>query len=368
MLRISGLFVLALSTGCLQQLVPEHQPGPGAGSGAGPNAGGDTTAANGLTSTPIVSVSAPAVYVVNGGDHSISVIDPATNSVAGTIVLNDVTFPHHIYLSRDQCRMLVAVPNMDLSGGHGGGDDMTMGAVFLLETATGKTLAARMLDMMNHNAIFSPDGAEVWTSQMMIPGAILVLDAQTLETKQTIAVGDMPAEVTFSKEGRMAFVANGMSDSVSAIDVTTKAVMTTIPVGKDPVGAWPGVDGVMYTDCEEGQSVSAIDPASMSVVRSYSLGFTPGMVATPPNASGELWITDAGNGKVVFNTTAADAKTGELTLAAGSHGIAFSPDGKTAYITNQLAGTVSVIDVAGHRVTATIKVGDKPNGIVYRSL
>jgi len=319
-----------------------------------------------LGSTPIAAVSGPALYVVNGGDHSISVLDPASERVVGTVVLSGITWPHHIYLSGDGSKMLVAVPNMDLSGGHGTDNDMNKGDVFLLDSSTGATIAARELEMMNHNAVFSPDGTEIWTSQMMMPGMVLVLDAQTLATKQSIDVGDMPAEVTFSKDGKRAFVANGMSDSVSVIDAATKKVMQTIPVGKDPVGPWPGVDGIMYTDCEQGKSISAIDPTSMSVVRTYNLGFTPGMVATPPGVSGELWVTDEDDGKVVFNMTTQDKKMGELAVGAGAHGVTFAPDGKTAYITNQSAGTVSVVDVATHALRKTITVGAKPNGIVYR--
>jgi len=40
-----------------------------------------------------------------------------------------------------------------------------------------------------------------------------VLDATTLATKQTITVGDMAAEISFSKDGKYAFVANGMSNA-----------------------------------------------------------------------------------------------------------------------------------------------------------
>jgi YVTN family beta-propeller protein len=329
-------------------------------------AGDARPGANGGTSTPIPAVNGAAVYVVNGQDHSISVIDPATNTVVGTILLSGVTWPHHVYLSKDGSRMLVAVPNMDLSGGHGTDMEDHPGAVLLLDSSTGATLASRSLEMMNHNAIFSPDGTEIWTSQMMMPGSVLVLDAQTLATRQSIPVGDMPAEVTFSKDGTMGFVANGMTDSVSVISVATKKVMATIPVGKDPVGPWPGVDGIMYTDCEQGKSISAISPASMSVVRTYNLGFTPGMVGTPPGTSGELWVTDEDDGKVVFNTTTQDQKTGELVVGAGAHGMAFSADGKTAYITNQAGGTVSIVDVASHTLVKSLPVGAKPNGIAYR--
>ena len=320
------------------------------------------------STTPISAVNRDAIYVVNGGSSSISVLDATTNAVLGTIAINNAMFPHHISMSRDRSTLLVAVPGMDLSQGHDNLDSThVMGAVLLLDAATGTTLASTRLDMMNHNAIFSPDGSEVWTSQMMMPGSVLVLDAKTLQTKQTIPVGDMPAEITFSPDGKHAFVANGMSDSVSVIDPATKAVVKTVPVGKGPVGAWPGVDGVMYTDCEMGKSVSAVDSQTLSVARTYQLGFMPGMVGTPPGGTGELWITDADDGKLVFNQVTMDKKTGDMSTGAGAHGIAFSTDGKTAYITNQMANTVSVIEVASHTSKGTINVGTKPNGLLFRA-
>lgn len=331
--------------------------------------GGCSSMNNAPMTEPLASVPAQALFVINGGDSSISVIDTSTNSVAGTIAIKNASFPHHIYKNADGSRLAVAVPGMDLSAGHdvmGTDGAAHMGAVLLLEAATGKTLASRMLDSMNHNAIFSPDGTEIWTSQMMMPGSVLVLDGATLETKMEIAVGDMPAEITFSRDGRYALVANGMSNSVSVIDVASKQVVKAIDVGNDPVGPWPGVDGIMYTDCEKGMSISAIDPQTLSVVRTYDLGFMPGMVATPAGAPGELWVTDADHGKLVFNSTAADTKKGEVDVGAGAHGLGFSKTGATAYVTNQMAASVSVIDVQTHAVLKTISVGSKPNGLVLR--
>ena len=44
-------------------------------------------------------------------------------------------------------------------------------------------------------------------------------------------------------------------------------------------------------------------------------------------------------------------------------GIALSRDGKTLYTANGLSNDVSVIDVASRKVTATVKVGDRPWGV-----
>jgi YVTN family beta-propeller protein len=198
-------------------------------------------------------------------------------------------------------------------------------------------------------------------------GAVLVLDAGTLETKSTIRVGRVPAEVTFTKDGSYAFVANGTSDDVTVIDARTKVVAKTIGVDREPVGAWPGADGLMYVDCEVAKTVKAIDPKTLDVIRTYALGFTPGFAAVPPSRTEELWVTNTDAGKIVFNRTAADAKLAEVETGSGAHALAFTPDGKTAFVTNQLSGSVSVVDATTRAVKSTIAVGRKPNGSVFRS-
>ena len=126
----------------------------------------------------------------------------------GTIELQGVEYPHHIYLSPDGETLLVAVPGSDLSGGHGGGGGghggggggAAAGFVLSLDARTGALQASRGLDAPNHNAIFAPDGS-VWTSQIATAGKVLILDPATLETRASVPVGDSPAEVTFTSSG-----------------------------------------------------------------------------------------------------------------------------------------------------------------------
>ena len=44
-------------------------------------------------------------------------------------------------------------------------------------------------------------------------------------------------------------------------------------------------------------------------------------------------------------------------------GVAMTPDGTNAYVTNRVAKTVSVIDMATNLVTATVPVGSSPQDI-----
>jgi len=82
----------------------------------------------------------------------------------------------------------------------------------------------------------------------------------------------------------------------------------------------------------------------------------------------EMWVTDPMAGKVHWWTKDASGKmihSGAFATAAGTHAVAFK-DMTTAYVTNQEAASVSVVDVMTHKVTKTISVGKKPNGIVIK--
>ncbi len=82
--------------------------------------------------------------------------------------------------------------------------------------------------------------------------------------------------------------------------------------------------------------------------------------------NGELWVTNADGGKVVFFSTLDGTKVGELATGVNAHGFAFAVDGKTGYVTNQGAGTVSVIDIPSKSLIKNIPVGVEPNGMVFR--
>jgi len=120
----------------------------------------------------------------------------------------------------------------------------------------------------------------------------------------------------------------------------------------------------MYVDNEDGQTVSIIDVKTLKVVETIVLGFMPGFVAYRGGMK-EMWVTDPMAGKVHWWTKDATGKmvyTGAFNTDAGSHAIAFKD--MMAYVTNQEAANVSVIDVMQHKVTKTISVGKKTNGIV----
>lgn len=329
---------------------------------------------------PLLNIITPSAYVINGESTTISVID-LTNYDINTIKLSntssgghfshnssdDIQFPHHIYLSPDGTKLSIGVPGVDLTEGHSGVHE-TKGKILIVDAKTGQTLSKTDLEKPNHNSIFSPDGKEIWTTLMQHDGKTLVFDAQNMTLKNTIAVGNDPAEVTFSSNGKYAFTANGGSNSVSVIDIQTKKVIKTIAVGNEPVGAWTGSDGNMYVDNELGKSVSIINVDKLEIVETVDLGFTPGYVAYNQSLN-EMWVSNAGQSFVYYFTRENNKwkKAGTIQTGLDAHAIAFSKDGKLAYVTNQKNLTVSIVDAANHTKIKDIQVGQKPNGIVIKN-
>ena len=64
----------------------------------------------------------------------------------------------------------------------------------------------------------------------------------------------------------------------------------------------------------------------------------------------------------VIDTTTGIVLT-TVPVAAGPHGMAVTPDGRTVYVSGDGSSSVSVIDTATDRVTKTIEVGKTPHGL-----
>lgn len=329
---------------------------------------------SGMNMDSAVNIDYPAAYVVNGEDATVSVIKLSTNEVTATIPLmgtatDMIMWPHHI--SSHVNHLAIGVPMMDLSAGHAGINTAGMtGKLVVIDATTGAIVKNINLPKMNHNTIYSPNGTEIWVPQMdEMNSKVLVYDATTNALKNTINTGMMSAELTFSSDGTKAYVANGDDDAITVLNVATKAIIKTIAVGDNPVGAWTGSNNKMYVDNEDGKSISVIDVATDSVTETIALGFMPG-IATHNGTKNELWVSDPMAGKVHYWNWDAGMNMwmqgGAFNTGAGAHAIAFSSDGNTAYVTNQTANTVSVVNVTNHTVSKTLNVGKKPNGVVIK--
>lgn len=366
---------------------------------------------DGINNSDHKPVNYDALYVINRAGNSVSVINLTTDKVQKTINLGTLNtmmgggmmngnttsgnmWPYHISLSPDKSKLAITEPGMDFDGGyemmintsssgssgdihyqhHNGNstsvttDIMQMqGKILILDASTGDLVKEINLEGMPYDAIFSPDGKEIWTALMMPVGKVNVFGTDSYNLLNSVTVGNMPAGITFSDDGKKVFVANGMSGSVTVIDAATKMMIDTIITGQGTVGAFPGMHGMMYSDNEKNQTISIVNTMNNMMSDSIRTGFTPGMVSRN-SMMNQLWVSDPAGAKIHFWTQNGNAFNygGSVTVGSGAGPMIFSQDGKTCYVTNQDENSVSVVDVVGLKEIMKIPVGEKPNGLIIR--
>ena len=355
-----------------------------------------------------------ALYVVNRADNSLSVINLTTEKVQKTINLGspgtmmgsgmmngNSTFnnmwPYHISLSPDKSKLAITEPGMDFDGGyemmkgttssggmggmggnnyhHHNGNSTTditdimqmQGKILIIDAISGDLIKEITLEGMPYDAIFSNDGKELWTALMMPVGKVKVFNAENYTLMSTITVGNMPAGVAFSDDGKKVLIANGILGSIIVIDAVTKMVIDTIIAPPGTVGAFPGMNGMMFTDNENTHAVDIINSMSDMMSDSIHLGFFPGIVSRD-SIMNQMWVSDPDGAKIHYWTRSGNNYLygGSVSVGSGAGAMVFSKNGETCYVTNENDNSVSVVDVAGLKEIMKIPVGKKPNGLIIR--
>jgi YVTN family beta-propeller protein len=160
---------------------------------------------------------------------------------------------------------------------------------------------------------------------------------------------------------------NKSGHDANFIDLGSGEILATLPTGRGPHELAVTDDGrwAIGTDYGGGNSLTVFDVEELLVARTISLRdyprphgilFLPGQkeLIVTSEASQQLVIVDFHEGEVV---RAID--TGQ----SGSHMVALSEDGATAYTSNGSSNSVSVIDVVSGQLLKTLDVPDRPEAI-----
>jgi len=77
----------------------------------------------------------------------------------------------------------------------------------------------------------------VFNSNPALPSTLSVIDTSTNAVSgPPIPVGVQPQAIAFSPDGSVVYVANGVSNTVTAISTATNTVIKTFNVGVGPIG------------------------------------------------------------------------------------------------------------------------------------
>jgi YVTN family beta-propeller protein len=179
--------------------------------------------------------------------------------------------------------------------------------------------------------------------------------------------------------GNTLYFANTGNDTVGVLDTTALSVKnyenpaeTLVHVGFDPQNLAVTPDGSQVWVAETGPQtgepslggISVISTATDTVTSRLRMWTDPRNIAFSP--SGRTAYVTTSEGLYVINTATLHVVT-VIHGLGNPEGVAVSPDGKTVYVTNTVEGKVDVISAATNNVTDAIGVGQMPWQLVLSS-
>lgn len=307
------------------------------------------------------------VYTADQTSNTVSVINPATNTLLGLIHLGDDVPNALTPLYRGQ----LLVHGLGFSPDHRTLDVISIGsnAVTLIDTQTNLVKGTIYVGRSPHEGFFRPDGHELWVA-VRGENYISVIDPIAMKETRRIATADGPAMVMFRPDGKYAFVPSSFTPEIDVIDTATYRVVARVSqVTPFSPNLAVDQDEVWFTlkDSGKTQVISAQPPFNTLAV--LQTGPISNHVTFVDNSSGRFaYVSVGGTDEVkVYRRVPspewiATIKTGDLP-----HGIWASDDGSKVYVGLENGDAVQAIDTKTNRVTATIPVGTLPQALVYVS-
>jgi YVTN family beta-propeller protein len=209
--------------------------------------------------------------------------------------------------------------------------------------------------------VFSPDGKHVYASaggnnkirtytvdvQYLVEGESVMLPTE----RDGKRINPYPAGLAIAADGNTLFVANNLDDSLSLVDVPSRTVKTTLPVGHNPYAALLSDDGKsVYVSNWGEQSVSVADATTGLVRQKLTVGAHPSALALS-TARHELYVANSDSDSISVIDTGTHQVARTISLAPyadapqGASPNALAVSGNTLYVANAGNNDVAVIQL-----------------------
>ena len=177
--------------------------------------------------------------------------------------------------------------------------------------------------------------------------------------------GNLPAAASPANQPKLAVILNSGEASVSLIDMSTRQVIKTLPVGKEPhhLMLTPDQKTLLIANAA-GNDVALMNPTTgeltgriPNIIDPYQIGYSPN----------NKWFVANGNrlDRVdIYAANGADLKLAKtVKLAKTPSHIAFTADSKIAFITLQDSNELAAIDLETQNVLWVMPTGKVPAGL-----
>lgn len=206
---------------------------------------------------PIYDKNTGMLYVTTELDKTITIIDPKTLKIVGTIPTGQAE-SHMLALSRDGSRGYTA--------------NVGPGTVSVLDMKARKTLAVIPISTNTQRISISPDDRMVFTADQTRP-QLAVIDTATNKVKTWIPLPSEGYGTAPTLDGRWLLVTQRTNKQVVVVDLKTLKVVKSIDVPNGPGEVLMSPNGkTAYVSCMNAKQIAVIDLASWKVKQTIDAG------------------------------------------------------------------------------------------------
>ena len=197
------------------------------------------------------------LYVTTELDRSITIIDPKTWKVVGSIPTGQQQ-SHMFTISHDGLRGYTA--------------NVGPGTVSVLDMKAHTTLTIIPISHNTQRITISNDDRWVFTADQTKP-QMAVIDTATNTVKTWVPLSGLGYGAAVTKDGKWLLMPIPAKNVVDVVELATMKVAHTVDVGADPQEVLAGPGGrVAYVSCVGANRVDEIDLATWKVARSIATG------------------------------------------------------------------------------------------------
>ena len=311
---------------------------------ATPGAPAAPAAANSVGKAP------PPLFVLNSLDATVSVIDPLTWAEKQRIQTGKE--PHHLYMTPDERSLIVA---------NSAGDSLTF-----LDPRTAEVQRTVYGIIDPYQLQFSRDMKWFVTAANRLDHVdIYRWDGKDLKLAKRIVTGKTPSHIWIDNASTVAYVTMQDSDELIAVDLATQTIRWRVATGPMPADIF-GIhdDKTLLVGLTGSDGVQVFDVA----------GPQPKAIGKILTGKGAHAFRSAGDGRSVFvsnrvanSISRIDIKTLQViesyAVPGGPDCMDVSADGKRLFVTSRWAKKLSVVDLTTRKLELQVNVGRSPHGV-----
>lgn len=311
----------------------------------------------------VLPLAASTVRIIqtNSAGDDVSIIDPETNKVVGTIAGIEVNHG------------AAAAPD----GSHYYISDEERSTLDVVDTKTLEVIRRIPLSGHPNNVSISKDGRRVYVGIAVAPGAVDVIDTASMEKAKTIPVKGPVHNTYVTPDGKYVVSGSIPSHVITVIDQKTEepAWSLEMDLGIRPMAFMANPDGStkwIFVQLSGFNGFAVVDFDTHKEVNRIKLPDLPpgkapfreggneshGMAVT---SDGKTLVVNSRLNTAIYFYSLPDLKVmGSTEVGRSPDWVTLTPDGRTAYVANAASNSVSVVDIPSMKELTRIPVGEVP--------